>query len=290
MRMADNISEVLEFSLIQFGDYHLTVYHLLKLLIFFLVAKLVLWITRKALERHKSSNNIDSGSHAALIQIITYLVWTVVIVLALESIGVKVTILIAGSAALLVGIGLGLQQTFNDIFSGIILLIEGSIKVDDVLKIGDEVVKVRRIGLRTSIVQSRDETTFIMPNSKIVSDTVINWSHSVKRARFGVGVGVTYGTDVDLVLKLLVESANEHPFAENEMEPFARLTNFGDSSLDFEVYFWSRKMYEVEQIKSDIRRTIVRKFKEHGVIVPFPQRDIHFKSSDTSFNDEKKEQ
>ena len=165
--MPDNITEVLEFSLIQVGEYNLTVYHLLKLLIFFLVAKLILWITGKALERHKNSNNIDSGSHAALIQIISYIVWTIVIVLALESIGVKITILIAGSAALLVGIGLGLQQTFNDVFSGIILLIEGSIKVDDVLKIGDEVVRVKRISLRTSIVESRDEATFIMPNSKL---------------------------------------------------------------------------------------------------------------------------
>ena len=118
---------------------------------------------------------------------------------------------------------------------------------------------------------------------------MVNWSHGIKRARFAVGVGVTYGTDVDLVLKILEESAREHPFSENEKEPFARLTNFGDSSLDFVVYFWSTKMYEVEQTKSDIRRTIVQKFKEHGVIVPFPQRDIHFKSSDISFNDENKD-
>jgi small-conductance mechanosensitive channel len=182
----------------------------------------------------------------------------------------------------LVGIGLGLQQTFNDIFSGIILLFEGSIKVDDVLEVGDDVVKVRRIGLRASIVENRNQIIMIMPNSRIVTDTVINWSHTKKQSRFMINIGVAYGTDVELVCTILTESAKTHPLCSLDREPLSRLVNFGDSSLDFELYFWTEKMFEVEQTKSDIRKIIVSKFKEHEVVIPFPQRDLHFKSNSTS--------
>lgn len=219
----------------------------------------------------------------ALYQIITYIIWVIAIVLALESVGVKVTILIAGSAALLVGIGLGLQQTFNDIISGIILLVEGSIKVGDILEVDGNVVRVKKIGLRTSIVEDSSEIVVILPNSKIVTDKVVNWTFNYEGARFTVSVGVAYGTNVDLVFKILVESATEHPLCNQEKKPFARLTNFGDSSLDFEVYFWCHEMFGIEQVKSDIRKTIAHKFGEHDIVIPFPQRDLHFKSTQIDF-------
>lgn len=193
------------------------------------------------------------------------------------------TVLVAGSAALLVGVGLGLQQTFNDIISGIILLVEGSIKVGDILDVQGDIVKVRRIGLRTSMVENRDAFNLILPNSKIVTDQVINWSHNFKWSRFKIGVGVTYGSDVDLVMKLLADCVEKHPKVMTDRKPFARLVDFGDSALNFEVFFWSEDLFGVEQVKGDIRIAIVKAFKEHQVVIPFPQRDLHLKTSDIGF-------
>ena len=276
--MSDSIQHILEYNIFTIDEYSLSVYHVLKLLLLYLIAKAVLWLILKTLDKRYRNKNLDKGSKYALFQIIKYLIWLMVIVLSLETIGVKVTILIAGSAALLVGIGLGLQQTFNDIISGVILLVEGSIKVGNILDVSGEAVKVRRIGLRTSIVEDRNEIVIILPNSKIVNDQVINWSHNNKRARFIIKVGVAYGTDVDLVIKILIESALEHPECIKEKVPVARLIDFGESSLDFCLYFWSAEMFRIDQVKSDIRRNIVRKFHENGVTIPFPQRDLHFKN------------
>jgi small-conductance mechanosensitive channel len=281
--MSKLIHNILEYNLLSIQDYTFTVYDLLRLFIYFLIAKTILWLIKKALDRKWKFKKLDHGSQYALYQIITYIIWVIAIVLALESVGVKVTILIAGSAALLVGIGLGLQQTFNDIISGIILLVEGSIKVGDILEVDGNVVRVKKIGLRTSIVEDRSEIVVILPNSKIVTDKVINWTYNYERARFTVSVGVAYGTNVDLVLKILIESAAEHPLCNQEKKPFARLVNFGDSSLGFEVYFWCHEMFGIDQVKSDIRKTISKKFDEHGIVIPFPQRDLHFKSSQIDF-------
>ncbi|MEQ9425417.1 MAG: mechanosensitive ion channel [Cyclobacteriaceae bacterium] len=278
--MKEGFQKLLEFNLLKIDDYYLSVYHIFYLSLFYFGARIILWIIRKALQRRWRSKEFDKGSEYALMQIIRYVIWTFVIVLALESIGVKVTILIAGSAALLVGIGLGLQQTFNDIISGIILLIEGSIKVGDILNVDGSVVKVKKIGLRTSIVENQSEIVVILPNSKIVNDRVINWSHNHKRARFSISVGVAYGSNVDRVIELLVEGVLSNPRVVKERQPFARLIDFGSSSLDFEVFFWSDELFPIEQIKSDIRRAIVKKFDENGITIPFPQRDLHLKSSD----------
>jgi len=196
----------------------------------------------------------------------------------METIGIKVTVLIAGSAALLVGIGLGLQQTFNDIVSGTILLSERSIKVGDVLEIDKDVVRIQEIGLRTSKGINRDEISLIIPNSLITTNKVINWSHQARKTRFKINVGVAYGSDVDLVMKILKESTLEHPdmFDENVID--IRFLDFGNSSLDFQILFFSENIFRIEKVKSDIRKIINRKFIENKISIPFPQMDVHVKS------------
>lgn len=199
----------------------------------------------------------------------------------LETIGIKVTVLIAGSAALLVGIGLGLQQTFNDVISGIILLSEKSIKIDDVLEIDGDIVKIQSIGLRTSKGLNTDDISIIIPNSLITTNKVINWSHQTKKNRFRIDVGVAYGSDVDLVIQILEESAFEHPDISDRELTEARLVNFGNSSLDFQVLFFSKNIFRINKVKSDIRRIINRKFNENNIVIPFPQMDLHLKSNQT---------
>jgi small-conductance mechanosensitive channel len=197
----------------------------------------------------------------------------------LETIGIKVTVLVAGSAALLVGVGLGLQQTFNDIISGIILLSERSIKIDDILEIDGDILKIQEIGLRTSKGLNRDEISIIIPNSLITTNKVINWSHQSKQTRFKINIGVAYGSDVELITKVLKESAWEHPEVTDKNLIDVRFLDFGDSCLQFQVIFFSENIFRIERVKSDIRRVINRKFIEHNITIPFPQMDVHFKTN-----------
>ena len=277
----DNFLQYLEdflgYELLHIGDYVFSVGTLLTLVLIFFSTKALLWIIKKALYNARSLKSMDEGSLWSVFQIIRYLLWVISISIMLETVGVKVTVLLAGSAALLVGVGMGLQQTFNDIICGFILLAEGSVKIGDILEIGDDIIMIQKIGLRTSIGINRDNIVDIIPNSLITTSRLVNWSHQSKKVRFRIRVGVAYGSDVELVIRLLKESALEHPDVTNEALIDVWFTDFGDSALQFELLFFSQKLFRIERIKSDIRKTINKKFVEHGVQIPFPQRDVHIK-------------
>lgn len=272
------INDILQFELINAGQYKLRVATVCMVLLILAIMKILLWLIKKSLFRKSRLKQFDSGNTYSLFQIIKYVMWVIAIGLILETIGVKVTVLIAGSAALLVGIGLGLQQTFNDVISGIILLSERSIKINDVLEIDGDVVKIQEIGLRTSKGLNRDDISIIIPNSLITTNKVINWSHQSRKTRFRIDVGVSYGSDVDLVIKILEESTFEHPDIFNRELTEARLVNFGNSSLDFQVLFFSKNIFRISKVKSDIRKNINKKFIENKITIPFPQMDLHLKS------------
>jgi small-conductance mechanosensitive channel len=176
----EKFNTFLQYELLHLGDYKIQVYTLVIVALVLIFTKLAIWIIKKALFR-KQDDEFDYGNAYAIFQIIRYVIWVISIGLILETVGVKVTVLVAGSAALLVGVGLGLQQTFNDIVSGIILLSERSIKIDDILEIDNDVVRIQKIGLRTSKGLNRDEISIIIPNSLITTNKVINWSHQAKK-------------------------------------------------------------------------------------------------------------
>ncbi len=277
----ETINKLLEFELINVGEYKIRVYTIAIVLLIILITIAILWLIRRTLFRKRKFKKLDTGNTYALFQIIKYVIWVISVGFILETIGIKVTVLIAGSAALLVGIGLGLQQTFNDVISGIILLSGKSIKLDDVLEIDGDVVKIQSIGLRTSKGLNTDDISIIIPNSLITTNKVINWSHQSKKTRFRIDVGVAYGSDVDLVIKILEESAFEYPDVLDRELTEARLVNFGNSSLDFQVLFFSKNIFRISKVKSDIRKIINRKFIENNITIPFPQMDLHLKSNNT---------
>lgn len=268
----------LQFELLNVSGYIIKVYTLVIVSFIILLTKAVLWLIKKAIFRHHDSDSYSIGNIYALYKIIKYIIWVIAFGFIFEAIGIKVTILIAGSAALLVGIGLGLQQTFNDIVSGLILLFEKSIKINDILEIDGDIVEIQEIGFRTSRGLNRDDISIIIPNSLITTNKVINWSHQSKKTRFHILVGVAYGTDVDLVMKVLEESVIEHPNISNDNSIEARFLDFGSSSLDFKVLFFSEDVFRIEKVKSDLRIIINRKFIENNISIPFPQMDLHLKS------------
>jgi len=274
----ETINTFLEYEIFHFNEHSLTVFELVSVIVIFIITKFVLWLINKALFRETKLHKLDKGSTFALFQLIKYIIWIMAIALMLEVIGVKVTILLAGSAALLVGIGLGLQQTFNDILSGIILLFEHSVKVGDILEIDGDRVIIQEIGLRTSKGMNVRQIIVIIPNSLITTNKVINWSHQTQKTLFSIDVGVVYGSNVDLVIEVLEQSAVEHPEVEKSDLLEARLVGFGNSSLDFKILFFSKNVFYIEKTKSDIRKIISRKFDKNKIIIPFPQLDLHLKS------------
>ncbi len=268
---------LLNYKIVDFGSIYLTTEKLLVIVLIVIVTKALLLIFRRSLLKAKGLKDKDVGNLFAIIQIVNYVGWTISLIIILNTIGIKLTVLITSSAALLVGAGLGLQQTFNDFISGVILLIEGKTKVGDILQFDNDVVMLKEIGLRTSEGINRDNITIIIPNSKIINDKVINWSHQQKKTRFRIDVGVAYGSDVDLVIKVLEESALEHPDIFDKASVEARFVDFGDSSLNFQLLFYSKNIFRIERVKSDIRKIINRNFIKHNITVPFPQLDVYLK-------------
>ena len=274
------ITDFFNYEIFNFDNNSLSIFDLSSIIAIVIITKIVLWLISKALFNKKKLHKLDKGSAFALFQIIKYVIWIIAITLMLETLGIKVTILLAGSAALLVGVGLGLQQTFNDMLSGLILLFEHSVKVGDILEIDGDRVIIQEIGLRTSKGMNVRQIVVIIPNSLITTNKVINWSHQTQKTLFNIDIGVAYGSDVDLVIQTLEESAVEHlEFFECEFKE-VRLVNFGNSSMDFQLFFYSKNIFSIEKVKSDIRKIICKKFNEHKITIPFPQMDLHIKSKD----------
>jgi small-conductance mechanosensitive channel len=266
------------FELLHLEGMNVRVYHIFGLLIILLSTRLVIKFAGKIIKLQIEQKNLDEGRTLAIYQILRYVIIVSAILIGLEMIGIKLTLLLGGAAALLVGVGLGLQSTFNDIFSGIILLFERSISVGDILEVDGTVGRVSEINIRTSEVTTYDNISILMPNSKLVNGSIINWSHNRQLTRFTVAVGVSYGSDVQLVKRLLHEVAVEHPDVDNTRLPDIFFEDFGDSALQFNLKFWCTNLLQIGRIKSDLRFAIDAKFRENHVTIPFPQRDLHIKS------------
>lgn len=249
---------------------------------FFIItgARILLWVIGRFLNRYFKRQHVDAGRQYAFKQFIKYIVYTIAVLMALEAIGIQLSVIWGGAAALMVGIGLGLQQTFNDLISGLILLIEGSVEVGDIIKVDGLVGKVESINMRTSKIMTRDNVSILVPNSKLVGENAVNWSHAPTPSRFQVRVGVAYSSDVDLVTSLLLKAVNEHPKVLDTPAPGVQFIDFGSSSLDFDLHFYSHEYMGIEWIKSDVRYKITRLFREHKVEIPFPQQDLWLRNGE----------
>ncbi|MFT4969324.1 MAG: small-conductance mechanosensitive channel [Chitinophagales bacterium] len=226
---------------------------------------------------------LEEGRRYAISQLIKYVVYTLTFMLVFQSLGLKLSVLWAAGAALLVGIGLGLQQTFNDFASGVILLMEGTVQKGDWIEVGNTMGEVKKIGLRTSLITSRRNISIIVPNSKITVDNVINFSHDNDTVRHTVAVGVAYGSDVQLVKRVLLECAERH----SKVLPgaFVRLVEFNNSSVDFELLFWSNEYQRIEDVRSDLRFMIDQGFRKFHITIPFPQQDLYIKQMPDSLKE-----
>jgi small-conductance mechanosensitive channel len=182
--------------------------------------------------------------------------------------------------ALGVGIGFGLQDIVNNFLSGLILLFERPVKVGDFIVVNEEWGNITKIGLRSTVVETIAHSEIIVPNSQLISEKVTNWTHSTRVARLNVPVGVAYGSNVPLVLKILAETAKGHPEAVPKPAPSVLFMEFGDSSLNFEIRVFIQDITSNFRIRSEILQQIDARFRESGIEIPFPQRDLHLRSVD----------
>lgn len=209
----------------------------------------------------------------------TTALYGVAAIIGLNIVGLNLTSLAVFSGALGLGIGFGLQKVVSNLISGIILLMDKSIKPGDVIAVGDTYGWVNSLGARCISVLTRDGKEHLLPNENLITQTVENWSYSDRKVRLHIPIGVAYGSDVNLVRELLLKAVEGHPRILKDPVPKALIMGFGDSSIDFEIRCWIFDPQEGEaNLRSDIYYRLWDLFKENGIEIPFPQRDIHIKS------------
>ena len=208
-----------------------------------------------------------------------WLIYLVILLTTMHSVGISVTAVFAASAALLIGIGLALQTLFQDIISGVFILIDQSVHVGDIIEIEGKVGRVIEIKLRTTRAVTIDNKVLVIPNHLYLTNSLYNWTQNGTTTRESVEVGVAYGSNVQLVKQLLLQAANENKSVIKFPEPTVFFTNFGDSSLDFKLVFTINDSFQASVPKSDIRFKIDELFRANAIKIPFPQREVHLKEA-----------
>ncbi|MGS2763562.1 mechanosensitive ion channel family protein [Sinomicrobium sp. M5D2P9] len=262
-----------QYKLVDTAKIDVTVGMIIALIIALIAANFILKFLRGLMTRKLSTG--DKNKFISIFQFIKYIIYVLVIMFTLDASGIDITVLLTPFAALAVGLGFALQQLFQDIMSGILIITDKSLHVGDIIEVDDKVGRVVSINLRTTRVETRGGRVLIVPNHKFMSDPLFNWTQNGNTIRDDVKVGVAYGSDVKLVEELLLKCVYEHPGILEFPEPFVLFENFGDSSLDFGVYFYIPDGFPAPRVRSEIRFEIDKKFRENKVAIPFPQRDIH---------------
>ncbi len=263
---------------IQIGSFSFSLINFVEAILIFALLMLATRALQHLLEhRIFPKTRLDVGMRNSLKTATGYIGLILAVMLAISAIGLDLSNLAIVAGALSVGIGFGLQSVVNNFVSGLILLIERPVKVGDWIVVGAHEGYVKRINVRATEIQTFQRSSVIIPNAELISTALVNWTHKDTLARVSVPVGVAYGSDTALVQKLLLNCAKEHNRINTWPQPFVLFQDFGESSLDFELRFFIAQADEVFRVASDIRFAIDNAFREHGVEIPFPQRDIHIR-------------
>ncbi len=265
------------------GDYRISLYR--ALLIGVVAASVLMagWFMNILVRRFfRSLKRLDGAQQLLGEKLVGLLLWVGLVLIGIDILGISLTALTVFSGAFGLAIGFGLQKTFGNLISGIILLMDRSIKPGDVIAVGDGSARtfgqVNRIGIRAVSVITRDKIEYIIPNEILMTNQVENWSYSSRDVRIRVPVGIGYSSDIELAERLMLEAACDLPQVQTELTPTVWLTGFGASSIDFEVQVWiDDPEIGIGKLKSDLLKSIIAKFRAHNVEIPFPQQDVHVK-------------
>ncbi|MCI0659731.1 MAG: mechanosensitive ion channel [Acidobacteria bacterium] len=274
------IKTILNFSLLKLGETEITLWTLtyflgLLLVLFYFARKIKILLIERVLIRTR----LDVGARQAVGSITRYVVIFVGLLIILQTVGINLTTLNVIAGAVGIGVGFGLQSIVSNFISGLIILFERPIKVGDRIGGGDVEGDVFEIGARSTTVLTNNRIAIIVPNSMLISEPVINWKYTDPYVRFEIPVGVAYGSDARLVERLLLEVAKENVDVLRDPPPDVCFREFGDSRLNFILRVWNQNhVHRKLVLFSALNFAIYNKFKEHGIEIPFPQRDLHIRS------------
>jgi len=269
----EKFTDFLNYEFIFSEKVHISVKAILVVIAALFITSLILKLIRKVITRKLPEQ--DKIKFVSLFSYSKWFIYVIILLMTFHNVGVNVTALFAASAALLVGIGLALQTLFQDIISGVFILVDQSVHVGDIIELDGKVGRVENINLRTTRAVTIDNKVLIIPNHLYLTNSLYNWTENGTETRENVEVGVAYGSDVQLVKRLLLQVAVSHPAVLKKPEPLVVFTDFGDSSLNFKLIFTMNDSFQALIPKSDMRFEIDRLFRENKIAIPFPQRDIH---------------
>ena len=253
--------------------------------IFLLIALLiaVFWISSRTkrflFNRFLVNSGLDRALQYAISQIVSNVVLVVGIFIVLENTGIHLGALTVFAGAVGVGVGFGLQNIASNFISGLVILAERPITIGDRVEVAGLAGQVQQIRARSTVILTNDNIAMIVPNTKFIDSPVTNWTYGDPRVRFRIPVGVAYGSDVNKVREALIAAGKENEHTLTDPAPSVFLEKFGESSIDFELVVWSREMsHRPSRFRSDLNFAIEEKFREAGIEIPFPQRDLHIRS------------
>ncbi len=277
--IVDTTGRVLDYEIISIGNTPLTLASILAFVLVFLgflvVARVLAAVVRRWMFRRI---DVERGVGYALSRVVQYATLAVGFFISFQFLGIDVSSLAIFLGALGVGIGLGLQNLTANFISGLLLLFERPIVVGDRVTVGVIEGDVESINMRATTVRSIDNTAVIIPNRDFVEQQVVNWSHGDRRQRLDIDVGVSYDSDVQEVVAALIEAGSSHPRVLSYPEPDVLLMGFGDSAWDMRLRVWIPDPKDHIVVRSDINKAVVAEFRKRGVEIPFPQRDVHWRS------------
>ena len=269
----DKIKTFLSYSFSFGDDVHISVQTIIVVILALILASYLLRFSMKLITRKLPKN--DKEKFVSVFGYLRWLAYIIIFLVTMQSSGVNVTAIFAASAALLIGVGLALQTLFQDIISGIFILLDQSVHVGDIIELEGKVGRVVEIKLRTTRAVTIDNKVLVIPNHLYLTNSLYNWTENGEETRESVTVGVAYGTDVQLVKSLLIKAVNSSSKVISKPGPTVYFTNFGDSALEFKVVFTLNNSFEAATTQSDIRFKIDALFRENKISIPFPQRDVH---------------
>jgi small-conductance mechanosensitive channel len=276
-RILLSIKETLGVQLFAVRTTEVTVGSLIIFLLVVLATYILARLSRRGIQRFFEKKELRAQANSEILQRITqYLVMLAGIVAGLQVIGIDLSTLFAAGAIFAVGFGFAMQNITQNFVSGVILLVERTIKQGDVLEIEGQVVKVVKMGIRSTVVRTRNEEEIIVPNSILVQGMVKNYTLSDASFLVSATVGVTYGSDMAKVREVLEETAKRIPWRDQSEEPRVLMSEFADSSVVFKVFVWSNEPWIARRLVSELNEAIWWALKEAGIVIAFPQLDVHF--------------
>ncbi len=265
---------------LQVGGNRISVLAVIKLtLAVALLWLLALWLARIIENRISQAEHVNASMQVALVKLSKFVLLVLAFLLALDAVGIDLTALTVFGGALGVGLGFGLQRIASNFISGFIVLFDRSIRPGDVITIGEKFGWVQELRARYVVVRDRDGVDRLIPNEMLITNEVINWSFSDRNVRLKIPVSISYDNDPEQALALLLEAARANPRVLADPEPGTRLMSFGDNGIELELRVWIKDPESgLASVRSDINLAIWRAFKSAGIVIPYPQRDLHIRS------------